>query len=63
MKKKIVGILGGMGPEATVDLMQRVLRATPAQDDQDHIHMLVDNNPQVSSRIRVFLEKTGENPQ
>lgn len=62
MKKKIVGILGGMGPEATIDLMQRVLRATPAQDDQDHIHMLVDNNPQVPSRIRALLEKTGESP-
>ena len=36
MKRKVAGILGGMGPEATIDLMKRVLRATPAQDDRDH---------------------------
>jgi len=38
MSIKIVGIIGGMGPEATVDLMLRVIKATPATDDQDHIH-------------------------
>ena len=37
MADKIAGVLGGMGPEATVDLMWRVIRATPAQDDIDHI--------------------------
>ena len=34
MRQKTVGIIGGMGPEATVDLMQRVIQATPANDDQ-----------------------------
>ena len=62
MKRKVAGILGGMGPEATIDLMKRVLRATPAQDDRDHVHLLVDNNPQVPSRIQALLEKTGESP-
>lgn len=57
-----VGILGGMGPEATVLLMQRVLRATPATDDADHIPLLVDQNPQVPSRLRYLIEGTGENP-
>jgi aspartate racemase len=41
----VVGVLGGMGPEATIDLMRRVMAATPADDDADHIHMLVDQNP------------------
>ena len=59
---EVVGVLGGMGPEATVDLMRRVIAATPAQDDADHIRMLVDNNPQVPSRIRALIEKTGESP-
>ena len=61
-REKIVGILGGMGPEATVDLMNRVIKATTAKDDIDHIRMLVDNNPKVPSRIRALIEKTGESP-
>ena len=62
MVPKSVGILGGMGPGATVDLMRRVIRATPAADDCDHIHLVVDNNPQVPSRIKALLEKTGPSP-
>ncbi len=58
----IVGILGGMGPEATVDLMRRVIAATPARDDIDHLHMIVDNNPKVPSRIAALIEGTGESP-
>ncbi len=60
--EKTVGIIGGMGPEATVDLMNRVILATPAQDDADHIRMIVDNNPKVPSRIKALIEKTGESP-
>jgi aspartate racemase len=57
-----IGILGGMGPEATIDLMRRVVAMTPARDDQDHIRMLVDHNPKVPSRIKALIEKTGESP-
>jgi aspartate racemase len=59
---KTVGILGGMGPEATIDLMQRIVDATPAGDDIDHIRMLVDNNPKVPSRIAALIDGTGESP-
>lgn len=62
MREKIVGLIGGLGPEATVDLMRRVIRATPARDDGDHIRMLVDNNPKVPSRIKALLEGTGGDP-
>ncbi|MCW7753259.1 amino acid racemase [Desulfobotulus sp. H1] len=62
MGEKVVGIIGGMGPEATVDLMARVIRATSAADDRDHIRMLVDNNPKVPSRIRALIEGGGESP-
>ncbi len=62
MAKKIVGIIGGMGPEATVDLMHRVVAATPADDDADHFRMLVDNNPGVPSRIKALIEGGGESP-
>lgn len=47
---KTVGVIGGMGPEATVDFMSRVLDLTPASSDQDHVRMLVYNNPQVPDR-------------
>lgn len=56
MANKTVGIIGGMGPEATVDLMTKIIRATPAKTDQEHIRLLVDNNPQVPSRIEAILE-------
>jgi len=61
-KERIVGILGGMGPEATVDLMQRIIRLTPALDDMDHIRCIVDNNPKVPSRIKAIIEGNGEDP-
>jgi aspartate racemase len=51
-----------MGPEATVELMRRVIAATPAKDDADHIHMIVDNNPGVPSRIAALIDGDGENP-
>lgn len=59
---RTVGILGGMGPEATVLLMARVIAATPARDDADHIPLIVHQNPQVPSRIRRLIEGTGEDP-
>lgn len=58
----VVGIIGGMGPEATVELMRRVIAATPAGDDADHIHMIVDNNPKVPSRIAALIEGSGADP-
>lgn len=57
-----VGIIGGVGPQATVDLMQRVIDRTPAADDADHIRMIVDNDPAVPSRIKALIEMTGQSP-
>jgi aspartate racemase len=59
---KVVGILGGMGPEATVLLMQKVIAAVPAKDDADHVPLIVDQNPQVPSRIKRLIDGTGEDP-
>lgn len=60
---KTIGILGGMGPEATILLMQKVLNAVPdARDDADHIPMVVHQNPQVPSRIKALIEGTGDDP-
>ncbi|MEM9853582.1 MAG: amino acid racemase [Pseudomonadota bacterium] len=52
---KPVGVLGGMGPAATILFMERVLGAVDAQDDADHIPLLVDQNTQVPSRIEAIL--------
>jgi aspartate racemase len=57
-----VGILGGMGPQATILLMQKVLDAVEARDDADHVPLLVDQNPQVPSRIRRLIDGQGEDP-
>jgi aspartate racemase len=59
---RIVGIIGGMGPEATVDLMRRVILKTPARDDQDHVHLIVENNPKIPSRIAHLIDGTGADP-
>ena len=59
MREQTVGIIGGMGPEATVELMSRIIAKTPANDDVDHIHMIVDNDPKIPSRIKALLEGTG----
>lgn len=48
--KGVLGVLGGMGPLATVDFMQKVIEATPAERDQDHIPMLAHSVPQVPDR-------------
>ncbi|PRY73862.1 cysteate racemase [Marivita geojedonensis] len=57
-----IGVLGGMGPEATIYFMQKVVDAVQARDDADHIPLLVDNNTQVPSRIAAILEGRGEDP-
>ena len=62
MTERVAGVLGGMGPEATVDLMSRVIQATPATDDSDHIRLLIDNDPKVPSRIKAIVEGTGDSP-
>lgn len=47
---KTLGVLGGMGPAATLDFLARLQAATPAGRDQDHLRVLVDINPQVPDR-------------
>jgi aspartate racemase len=58
---KTIGIVGGMGPQATVDLFQKIVRATPARKDQDHIHIVIDDFPQIPDRTAFLLGK-GETP-
>nr|WP_295973599.1 amino acid racemase [uncultured Bacillus sp.] len=53
--QKIVGIIGGMGPLATVDLMNKIIFNTPAKKDQDHIHIIVDNYSQIPDRSKAIF--------
>lgn len=59
MKEKVIGILGGMGPEATADLFIKIIRETPAKKDQEHLRVIVDNNPKIPDRTAAIL---GEGP-
>lgn len=52
---KTVGILGGMGPYATVAFFKTLLEQTPAKKDWDHLRIIIDNNPHVPSRTRHAL--------
>ena len=57
---KVLGVLGGMGPAATVAFLARVQALTPAEGDQDHIRIIADINPHVPDRNRApdAAEKT-----
>lgn len=59
--KKTVGVLGGMGPEATMSFFKRVIELTVASSDQAHIPMLIDNNVLIPDRTAYLLGE-GENP-
>ena len=58
---RVAGVLGGMGPDATVDFMAKVIAATPAREDQDHARLLVDHNPKVPNRQAALLAD-GDDP-
>jgi len=57
-----IGILGGMGPEATILLQQKLIAAVDATDDADHIPLIIDMNPQVPSRIDHLIHGRGADP-
>ena len=45
-----VGIIGGVGPAATVDFMNKIVARTDAARDQDHVKLVVEHNPQIPDR-------------
>ena len=58
---RAIGIIGGMGPAATADLFTKILAATGATRDQDHLRLLVDSNPAIADR-NAALDDTGPSP-
>ena len=61
MDEKTIGILGGMGPEATADLYYRIVKATPVERDQDHPRTIVYSNSKVPDRTPA-ITGGGESP-
>lgn len=55
MPEKVIGVLGGMGPEATYDFYGKLIRLTPATRDQDHLRVIIDSNPKVPDRTQAIL--------
>lgn len=49
-KTLAIGIMGGMGPQATVHFFSELVRLTDAKTDQDHLQILINNNPQIPNR-------------
>lgn len=50
-----IGILGGLGPMATVDLFKKIIEAVPSKKDQDHLHVIIDSNPKIPDRTENIL--------
>ena len=59
MKK--LGILGGMGPLATMILYNKIILKTRANEDQEHIHTIIDSNTEIPDRTS-FILGNGDNP-
>ncbi len=57
-----LGILGGMGPMATSDFFRKIIELTVASIDQEHIHVIIDNNTEIPDRTG-FILNNGEDPR
>jgi len=61
VKEKTIGILGGMGPEATLDCFAKIIKNTPAKKDQEHLRVIIDSNPKIPDRPAAIIGK-GKSP-
>jgi len=57
----MLGVLGGMGPLATVDFLAKLVAADEAETDQQHMPFIVRSVPQIPDRSR-YITAGGENP-
>jgi aspartate racemase len=55
MTDTTIGILGGMGPEATLDCFGKIIKNTPAKTDREHLRVVIDSNPGIPDRIAAIL--------
>lgn len=62
MKKQTLGIIGGVGPLATMFIGEMIVRRTKAAKDQEHVHTIIDNDTNIPDRTAYILDNTKENP-
>lgn len=62
MKKKTLGIIGGVGPLATMYIGEMIVRRTAAEKDQDHVNMIITNNTNIPDRTAFILGKSEKDP-
>ncbi len=62
MSEKILGVLGGLGPLATVYFMDLIVKMTEAKKDQEHISMIVLNHAAIPDRTEFILDASKPNP-
>lgn len=53
--KGLIGVLGGMGPAATVDLFNKFVTFTAAQQDQEHIPLIISSIPDIPDRTEALM--------
>ena len=58
---ELLGVLGGMGPLATVDFLRKLIEETPARCDEDHIPVVTYSVPQIPNRP-LAITAGGESP-
>lgn len=54
---KPVGVLGGMGPAATLDFLQKLIDETPATCDQDHVPVVMNSITRTPDRSAAILHQ------
>lgn len=62
MKRKTLGIIGGVGPLATMFIGEMIVRRTAAKTDQEHVNMIITNNTMIPDRTAFILGESEENP-
>jgi len=56
MRKGVIGVLGGMGPDATAAFFSMLVRLDIAASDQDHLRIIVESDPSIPDRTRHLLD-------
>lgn len=62
MEKKTLGIVGGVGPLATMFIGEMIVRRTKAAKDQDHVNSIITNNTRIPDRTAFIMGRSDDNP-
>ncbi len=57
--ERVLGVLGGMGPQASADFLSKLVAATPVRSEQEHLRVLLDSNAKVPDRNAAIAGKPG----